>query len=203
MTEDMQIPLEEAPPPPRESPPTPLERLREWLTKRSLAVVWLRFISQIMRRITGAPMPRYSEITPELVVCGQHWPQGLPAMQARGISAVVNMRREFDDVAAGVGFDNHLHLPTEDNTAPSQEHLQQGVEFIRDHVAEGGRVYIHCGVGVGRAPTMAAAYLVSTGMSPDEAWETIRKVRPFIWPNKRQLASLRKFAENWNKQAAG
>ncbi len=195
MSEELQLPLEEAPLPPRESPPTPLERLVEWLTKRPIWVVWMRFISQIGRRITGAPMPRYSEITAELVVCGQHWPQGLPAMQARGITAVVNMRREFDDTAAGVALDRHLHLPTEDNTAPSLEHLEQGVAFIQEEIAQGGRVYIHCGVGVGRAPTMAAAYLVSTGLSPDEAWETIRKVRPFIWPNRRQMAIIRQFAE--------
>lgn len=198
MTDEFELTLEEAPPLPRESPPTPLERAVEWLTKRSLAVVWLRFISQIVRRFTGAPMPRYSEVTPELVVCGQHWPRGLATMQARGITAVVNMRKEFDDASVGVETENYLHLPTTDNTAPTQEHLREGVEFIHSEIERGGKVYIHCGVGVGRAPTMAAAYLVSKGMTPDEAWEIIRKRRPFVWPNRRQIASVRKFAEEYD-----
>jgi protein-tyrosine phosphatase len=52
---------------------------------------------------------------------------------------------------------------------------------------------VHCGSGVGRAPTMAAAYLVSTGLSADQAWALIRKTRPFIKPTQPQLAALEQF----------
>ena len=62
-------------------------------------------------------------------------------------------------------------------------------------IEQGNGVYIHCGVGVGRAPTVAAAYLVSTGMTPEEAWTMLRAIRPFIWPNRRQRASVKQFAE--------
>lgn len=189
MTED--LPIEKIP---RESPPTPLERMAEWLTKQPFSVVWLRLLSQIVRRVTGAPLRGYSEVTPHLIVCGQHWPHGMPEMQARGITAVVNLRHEFDDLAAGVATERYLYLPTPDNTAPSQEHLHEGVAFIREEIERGGKVFIHCGVGVGRAPTLAAAYLVSTGLSPEEAWEKIRAVRPFVWPNRRQLDSVKQFA---------
>ncbi|MBZ0290591.1 MAG: dual specificity protein phosphatase family protein, partial [Anaerolineae bacterium] len=132
---------------PRESPPTTLERMREWLTKRPLSVIWLRLFSQIMRRITGAPVRRYSEVTDQLVVCGQHWPHGLDEMRARGVTAVVNMRREHDDQAAGIATDRYLHLPTTDNTAPSLDHLREGVKFIKAEIEQGGKVFVHCGVG--------------------------------------------------------
>jgi protein-tyrosine phosphatase len=41
-------------------------------------------------------------------------------------------------------------------------------------------VYIHCGAGIGRAPTMAAAYLMHQGTTLDDALKKIKKVRPFI-----------------------
>jgi protein-tyrosine phosphatase len=104
------------------------------------------------------------------------------------------MRIEFDDQEAGVAPPRYLYLPTVDDTAPSLEHLQQGVAFIEQEIAQGGGVYVHCGSGVGRAPTMAAAYLVRTGLTPEQAWARIRKVRPFIRPTAVQVAQLERFA---------
>lgn len=180
---------------PHEATTSRLRLAWNWLTRRSLWLIFLRLYSQIIRRLTGTPPRRYSQITPNLYVCGQYDARGLEALKSWGVTAVINLRREFDDLAAGIAPDRYLYLPTEDNTAPSQEHLRQGVEFIRSEIERGGAVYIHCGVGVGRAPTMAAAYLVSAGMTPESAWQVIRHVRPFVWPNRRQLASVREFAE--------
>jgi predicted protein tyrosine phosphatase len=172
-----------------------LKRAWQWLAKRPLQFVLLRIYAQIARRVTGAPLHQYSQITPLLHVGGQHYRQGIAEMRARGISAVVNLRREYDDEAAGVALDHYLHLPVRDNTAPTLEHLEAGVEFISRHIDQGRGVYVHCGVGVGRAPTLAAAYLVSTGLTPDEAWATLRAVRPFIWPNRRQRRVVAEFAQ--------
>ena len=173
---------------------SPLFRALNWLRKRPLAVIFLRLYDQLYRRVTGTPLQRYSQITPHLHVGGQHWPRSLPQLSERGVTAVVNLRREFDDAAIGAVLAHYLHLPTEDNTAPSQDTLDTGVRFIHEQVTQGGAVYIHCGVGVGRAPTLAAAYLVSTGLTPAEAWALIRWKRPFIWPNRRQRASVELFA---------
>jgi hypothetical protein len=41
---------------------------------------------------------------------------------------------------------------------------------------------------------MAAAYLVSTGQTPGQAWSLIRENRPFINPTPPQLAVLEQFA---------
>jgi predicted protein tyrosine phosphatase len=172
-----------------------LKRAWGWLAHRPLHLTGLRVYEQVVRLMTGAPIRRYSEVTPLLHIGGQQYLRGMAEMNARGIRAVVNLRKEFDDTAAGVATENYLHLLITDNTAPSQEQLRRGVEFITGQIAQGNGVYVHCGVGVGRAPTVAAAYLVSTGMSPDEAWARLRAVRPFIWPNRRQRASIKQFAE--------
>jgi protein-tyrosine phosphatase len=104
------------------------------------------------------------------------------------------MRIEFDDQEVDIAPPHYLYLPTVDDTAPSLEDLRRGVTFIEQEVDAGGAVYVHCGSGVGRAPTMAAAYLVHTGLTPDQAWKRIRRVRPFIRPTAVQVAQLEQFA---------
>jgi len=87
-----------------------------------------------------------------------------------------------------------------DDTAPSLVDLQKGVAFIQEAAARGGGVYVHCGAGVGRAAAMAAAYLVSTGLSPDEAWARIREVRPFVRPQAVQVEQVERFAAQFNAE---
>ena len=173
----------------------PLERAWAWLAERPLHLTWLRLYVHAARLLSGAPVQRYSQITPQLHVGGQLFQRGLDQLRERGISAVVNLRIEHDDRKAGVALDDYLHLKVVDNTAPTQAQLRDGVDFITRHIDAGDLVYIHCGVGIGRAPTMAAAYLISTGMTVSEALATIRAVRPFIWVNRRQYNSLVEFAQ--------
>ena len=73
------------------------------------------------------------------------------------------------------------------------EDLQQGVAFIQHEIESGGKVYIHCGAGVGRAPTMAAAYLISQGDTPAQAIDRIRIVRSFIRPTRVQREQLQRY----------
>ena len=146
-----------------------------------------------VRIISGAPLRRVSEITPHLHVGGQYRRRGWKRLAARGITAVVDMRIEFDDQEAGIAPPRYLYLPTVDDTAPSIEQLQEGVAFIAQEIAQGGGVFVHCGSGVGRAPTMAAAYLVHTGLTPEQAWARIREVRPYIRPTDPQVAQLERF----------
>ncbi len=155
----------------------------------------LRAADQIARIVSGAPVVLLSRVTPQLYVGGQYRKRGWNRMQRMGITAVVNMREARHDASAnGIGPERYLHLPTNDNTPPSLESLRAGAAFIADEIARGGVVYVHCGVGVGRAPTVAAAYLVRTGMSPAEALAAIRKVRPFVHPTPGQRRQLEAFA---------
>ena len=147
-----------------------------------------------VRIVTGAPMRGLSEVAPNVHVGGQYRRRGWPRLAARGVTAVVNMRTEFDDGRAGIAPSRYMHLPTEDDTPPTLADLGAGVSFIREEIARGGGVYVHCGAGVGRAPAMAAAYLVSTGLTTTEAWMRIRAVRPFIRPRPEQIEQVERFA---------
>lgn len=164
------------------------------LVRQGARTTWLWLFEKIIRLRDGSSPAETSRVTARLFVGGQHYERGLGRMKAWGIGATVNLREEADDAQRGVAFPRHLWLPTPDDDAPTIEQLRTGVSFIREALAAETGVYIHCAQGVGRAPTMAAAYLVSEGRSPREAMETIRAVRPFITPTQSQLKRLEEWA---------
>ena len=143
--------------------------------------------------LTGAPMVKYSLVAPGVLVGPQHRQAGLRRLAAMGVRYCVNMRTEFDDAEHGLAPEHYCHLPTVDDEAPTLEQLRRGVEFVEQAVSAGESVYIHCGGGIGRAPTMAAAYFISRGYTLDEAIALIRETRPFIHIMPPQLDQLRRF----------
>jgi protein-tyrosine phosphatase len=165
------------------------------IVEQGARTLWLWIQDKIVRRIKGYSPPYLSRVAPHLYVGGQHTAQGLEAMQAEGIHAVVNMREEYNDDEHGVAPHHYLWLPIPDDTAPSRQDLETGATFIQTHIEQGHGVYVHCAAGVGRAPTMAAAYLVHQGATPDEAWAEIRQGRPFIRPTPPQLDVIEAYAE--------
>ena len=175
------------------------------VTEQGLWVTALWAADHGVRIVTGAPIQRVSQITPHLHVGGQYRRRGWPKLAARGITAVVNMRIEFDDEATGIAppHPHYLYLPTVDDEVPTLEQLQTGVDFMTAEIDQGGGVYVHCGAGIGRAPLMAACYLVSTGLTPEQAWVRIRKVRPFIRPKPMQVAQVERFAEGLELDRTG
>jgi atypical dual specificity phosphatase len=178
-------------------PPSQFDRAMSLLQTGPRALV-LRFVDQFRRKQTGAPVWDLSRITPQVYVGGQHYPKGWQAMLDEGISAVINMREaHLDDVPKGIGGEHHLHCVTRDNTPPTLEDLHSVADFTHEHVEAGLNFYIHCGVGVGRAPSAAAEYFIKhQNMNADEALAFIRKTRPFIHLTYRQQQQLHHFADD-------
>ena len=155
-------------------------------------VLWA--LDHAVRIVGGAPVRGLSQITPQIHLGGQHNRRGWRTLRARGVSAVVNMRIEYDDRAEGIAPERYLRLPTVDETAPTLAHLEQGVAFLEREIADGGVVYVHCASGIGRAATLVAAYLVRQGLSPEQAWARIQARRPFVRPEPAQVARLAEYA---------
>ena len=166
-----------------------MRRLREQGLGVTLRWAWGRGIP----KVTGVPLMSNSRITPQIYVGPQYNRHGKRALEREGVTGDVNMRVEFDDAAHGLALQHYCHLPTVDDDKPAIEHLQKGVDFIRQVVADGGKVYIHCKGGVRRAPTMAAAYFVSEGMSLTAALDLIKQARPFINITPPQMEALRRY----------
>lgn len=168
-----------------------VRRLREQGLRTTLE--WA--IGRGVPKLTGVPLASNSQITPQVWVGPQFNARGRRYLAAQGVNGVVNMRVEFDDAEHGLALEHYCHLPTVDDDCPSPEHFQKGVDFIREVVDKGGKVYIHCKGGIGRAPTMAAAYFVAEGMTLDEAIAQIKRTRPFIYITPPQLEALRNYEQ--------
>lgn len=170
------------------------------LIEHGIYPTYLWILDKILRRVKGFSPPQISEVIPGLYAGGQQNKLGLRPMRSLGISAIVNMREESDDAVRGVTLDHYLWLPITDDTAPELDDLERGSLFIEKQLSAGRGVYVHCAAGVGRAPTLAAAYLVYKGMIPEKAWATVREVRPFIRPTPPQIEGIVSYAAYVTKQ---
>jgi len=132
-----------------------------------------------------------SPVGPLLYVGGQFRPDQWPLLHTLGIRAVLNMQEEREDRFSGPPPERAHRLLVPDFHPPTLEQLEQGVAFIREAHAAELPVLVHCHAGVGRAPLMAAAYLVaSQGVGHRAALAAIRAARPIVGPNALQIGRL-------------
>jgi len=161
---------------------------------------WLRTVG--LAWLTGRISLKFSKVTPHIYLGPQYGRFGKRSLERAGVTASISLRAEFDDAARGLSMPEYSYLPTVDNTAPTIEDLEKGVAFMRNVVENEGIIYVHCGSGVGRAPTMVAAYLIAEeGKSVEEAVTQLRAVRPFIRILPSQIEALEAF-EAYLKAAA-
>lgn len=121
----------------------------------------------------------------------------LQRLAAEGISLVINLEtvahNPIDVESAGL---REVHLPCPDFTAPTQQQLRTSVETIAQAIAENTRVAVHCRAGLGRTGTVLACWLVSQGLTPDDAIQDVRRRRPGSIETDDQEAAIRTFASS-------
>lgn len=87
-----------------------------------------------------------------------------------------------------------LHLPVRDLTAPTPDQFDRALEFIDQTQASGTGALVHCLVGQGRTGTILAAYLTRAGLSPTDAIQRIRALRPGSIESSEQERAIIAFA---------
>lgn len=100
----------------------------------------------------------------------QLWRGGAPSsdgyrnLAAAGTATIVDLRAEDGlqadaDLVRELGM-NLVQIPVRDGQVPSVDNIR---EFLAATGGAGGRVFVHCGAGVGRTGAMVGAYLVAKG----------------------------------------
>ena len=116
------------------------------------------------------PVPELKGVGNLAAVDDRVWRGGAPseagyrALADNGVRTIVDLRAEAD-----VQIDHRLldrlglrlvSIPLRDGQAPQARQVNRFLRVVQNTEK---RVYVHCGAGVGRTGTMAAAYLVKTG----------------------------------------
>ena len=126
------------------------------------------------------PGPKLDGVRKLYVVDDRLWRGAQPGMTGfrslaeSGVTTVIDLRPGSDASRVGgelraLGVES-VHLPVTDGTPPSPSQVRRVVDIVGNSQ---GRVFLHCGEGVGRAGTTSAAYKVTTGKA--SASEALRE----------------------------
>ncbi len=133
-------------------------------------------------------------------LCGKHLigPDPVSTIERLGVDTVVCLSQQHElverypsyvDWLAQAGEAAIWH-PVPDLHAPTRIEAEHLCDEILRRLDLGHSVLIHCGAGIGRAGTIAAAVLIRRGVSLDRALATVAACRPMGGPEagpQRQL----------------
>src|SRR3954470_4001166 len=136
------------------------------------------------------PLPRAAG---QLWLCGKHFvaPDAEAALARVGAKTVVCLTEEHE--LAG-RYDEYVRwlddnaperavwFPIPDLHAPEVDAVSPFLADLNIRLRRGDTVLMHCGAGIGRAGTMAAAVLVTLGVAPKDAVATVAAHRPMAGP---------------------
>ena len=147
----------------------------------------------IFNHISGRKGFDYDQITDEIFIgtnmCCQY---GFSKeLLSKGVRADISLEEDRTDAPSGIDY--FLWLPTENGKPPSPKDFEIGVKFLDFLISNKIKTFIHCKNGHGRAPTLFAAYLISRGMSVQEAIKLIATKRPVIHLTELQMEALSEF----------
>ena len=147
----------------------------------------------VFKHLTGQKGFGYNQITDEVFIGSNMCCQfGFSKeLLSKGIRADISLENDRTDAPEGVDY--FLWLPTEDMKPPGPKELEIGVKFLDFVITNKIKTFIHCKNGHGRAPTLFAAYLVSRGMTVQDAVKLIASKRPVIHLTDSQMQAISEF----------
>ena len=139
------------------------------------------------------------EVQPGLFVGSYHPAADAAYLKQHGVTHVcccIDVKARFPSEF------QYITLPAADaNGYNIAQHFDETYEFIAKALATGG-VLVHCGAGISRAPTIAAAFLIRRlGVTAHVAVAMIRKVRECASPNAGFFSQLQVFEKKWVRRA--
>ena len=95
--------------------------------------------------------------------------------------------RELDlvregEVATGLGL-QYVSFPVPDRGLPDIHRTLELVDELKDHLAKGPAIAVHCRMGIGRSSMICGALMVACGLSPDTIWPKLASARGLPVPD--------------------
>ena len=115
------------------------------------------------------------QITPRIYQGGWIVPGDIPELAQLGITHILNLDLPYEDSSAfrEAKF-TLLNYYILDQCLMKPQLVREVIEIIEESLSSPRhRLYIHCIVGVSRSPTISWLYLIHTGLSPEDAAETV------------------------------
>jgi hypothetical protein len=128
-----------------------------------------------------------------LWLCGKHLvgPDAEAVLERTGADAIVCLNERYELASRYPGYVAWLEtqdprravwFPVPDLHVPSLEELRALLATLTARLDAGEGIVVHCGAGMGRAGTLAAALLISAGASLDDALAAVTAARPGAGP---------------------
>ena len=136
-----------------------------------------------------------------LFLCGKHFvgPDPEAAIARVGATVVVclseaaELRDRYPEYVAWLRANQPgraVWFPVPDLHAPALQDAEPLLDQLRSRLDDGETLLLHCGAGIGRAGTVAAALLITMGVELDEALATVAADRPTAGPEVGAQADL-------------
>jgi len=117
---------------------------------------------------------------------------------SEGFDTVIDLREEdaqkYRDILKKHEIE-YLNIKIPDGMGAPPNVLFEITKLIMKRVRDGKKILIHCNLGRGRSILIAAAYLVSKGLKPDEAINKVKSIRSVSFLNTQQRETLYEFAK--------
>ena len=148
-------------------------------------------------------MDRLKPLIPGKLAVGPK-PSSLTFLKTEGITAVIDLNQDSEEMRSaeeiGLKYFVDPQVRIEDDYEPIGVEVLKYVTGTVDRLmSDGHYVYLHCTAALGRSPTVAAAYLIRSGKTMEEAMNEVRKIRPLAWrgPNRNYPRLLGEFEKTY------